>query len=74
MILRALAAILLLEAILAGGIFCFRYALDLKDDHLYYGLYHQEKVEREFWQEKVECAKKLNGCSKRAVERRLQSD
>lgn len=73
MIQRALIALLLVEAVVIGGVFTARYILELEASIHYYMLWQQEKVEREFWEEKVECAKKLNGCSMRAVELRLRT-
>lgn len=72
MIHRILIALLLLEAGLVGGVFTVRYVLELEASLHYYTLWQQERVEREFWYEKVECAKKLNGCSLRKVEKRLR--
>lgn len=72
MILRALVALLLLEAIVAGGVFTARLVLSLEGELFYHTLYVQEKLERTYWEDKVRCARKENGCEKRVVERRIQ--
>jgi hypothetical protein len=71
-ILRMLIALLLMEAIVAGGVITARLVFDLQGEQFYYNAYHQEKIERVYWEDKVRCARKLNGCDKQAVERRVQ--
>jgi len=60
--------VLLFEAMVCGAIYTFRYASDFADASHYYNLYQTERITAEFYQSKVECAKKQNGCSKQAVE------
>jgi hypothetical protein len=73
-VLKLLVALLLIEGALYGGIHAARSVLEMSASIEYWTLYQQEKVQRQFWESKMACAQKLNGCSKLAVERKVRAN
>ena len=68
LVIRAMVALLLFEAVAFVGVYLAQQTLNLKSAIEYTTLWQQERTEKEFWQAKVRCARKLNGCSLRAEE------